>query len=683
MSMTIDSLAAAVGQARGGDAEAFGTIVRQYQSLVSGVLFSATGDFHQSEDLTQETFLIAWRKLDELRNHESIAAWLCTIARNLVNHAHRKPTILAQPTSEQNTESQSFLSPEASPDTEILRREQSDLVWAAIGDLDEKYRETLVLYYRTGQSVREIATAQHLTEEAVRQRLARARKSLKSKIEEMIGDVLTETTPGDAFTLSVVAAITGGMLVTTTQTVLAATSGATAATVGTTAGTSTAATGKVTGLAMFWATLGPAAYCLWVFSFAFIVHWIIVRNAPTLRARRYRVYSIFWGVQFFWIFYIVWGGVIIAAQVAFSRLASLAGFSIGVSPMTVLVPFMIVIMCVVLPFFARYHRRCKMIVENDLGLAEHPVASLTYTYREVERCFHRALIVNALLLETLLGVALILPLLDGSSGLVPVLGTLAVGAGLGLFLYGFYRFGLVLLELCRSHESLKTAPPLVDKPFETALGRSGVAPGAMNAKEKNRQRWLIAWFWCGITVGTVWYASLLDWSIQPVLTGVLTAALLIGMGLPWLLSRFVLSQRNRTLIASVFGFTDAAIALTLESVQCGGFSLVLFWQKVSAKGPDNMVHVVILMLALSFIGVGITSAFQWWRSGRRENLRKETDYIERMHAAIAHYKPEEQILDESPTPKTHPLPKRWVYGLGIYGAVVIVIFCIAALTVAP
>ena len=94
--MTTDSITATIELARGGDTGAFAQIVRQYQSLVSGVLYSATGDFHKSEDLAQETFLIAWQKLGELRDTDHLAAWLCTIARNLVYRSHRKPTLPTQ-----------------------------------------------------------------------------------------------------------------------------------------------------------------------------------------------------------------------------------------------------------------------------------------------------------------------------------------------------------------------------------------------------------------------------------------------------------------------------------------------------------------------------------------------------------------------------------------------------------
>ena len=72
-----------VQRSRIGDRDAFAQIVRKYQQIVSGVTFGILGDFHKSEDVAQETFLIAWKKLDQLEDAAKLPGWLCQIARNL------------------------------------------------------------------------------------------------------------------------------------------------------------------------------------------------------------------------------------------------------------------------------------------------------------------------------------------------------------------------------------------------------------------------------------------------------------------------------------------------------------------------------------------------------------------------------------------------------------------------
>jgi len=161
-----------------GDKAAFAEIVRHYQSLVCGITYNMTGDFHKSEDLAQETFLIAWNKLGELPHTANIAGWLCTVARNLAHRSFRKKQqeISAEPLDEQ-------VSRQPPPSDDLLRREQSDLIWSTIEKIPEPYRETLILYYRSGQSVREIAAATESNEEAVRHRREDRRRTCLARLK--------------------------------------------------------------------------------------------------------------------------------------------------------------------------------------------------------------------------------------------------------------------------------------------------------------------------------------------------------------------------------------------------------------------------------------------------------------------------------------------------------------------
>ena len=79
-----------VGASLSGNRDAFGQIVTRYQSLVCSLAFSATGSLSQSEDLAQETFVTAWKQLAGLREPEKLRAWLCGIARNLINNFLRR-----------------------------------------------------------------------------------------------------------------------------------------------------------------------------------------------------------------------------------------------------------------------------------------------------------------------------------------------------------------------------------------------------------------------------------------------------------------------------------------------------------------------------------------------------------------------------------------------------------------
>jgi RNA polymerase sigma factor (sigma-70 family) len=68
--------------------EAFSQIVGRYQSLICSLAYSATGSLGRSEDLAQETFITAWKRLRMLREPPKLRAWLCGIARNRINDIH-------------------------------------------------------------------------------------------------------------------------------------------------------------------------------------------------------------------------------------------------------------------------------------------------------------------------------------------------------------------------------------------------------------------------------------------------------------------------------------------------------------------------------------------------------------------------------------------------------------------
>jgi len=65
-----------VAECLAGNRQAFGRIVERHQTLVCSLAYSATGSLTQSEDLAQQTFVIAWRQLRELREPARVRAWL-------------------------------------------------------------------------------------------------------------------------------------------------------------------------------------------------------------------------------------------------------------------------------------------------------------------------------------------------------------------------------------------------------------------------------------------------------------------------------------------------------------------------------------------------------------------------------------------------------------------------------
>jgi RNA polymerase sigma factor (sigma-70 family) len=162
------------------------------------------GDLARSEDVAQEAFVAAWKQLGQLQDLTRFKSWLCGITRNLALLAIRK---------EHKTEPLDARSSPAdaqpTPVERAVSREEQALVWSALEALPETYREPLVLFYRDEESVSRVAEALELSQDAVKQRLARGREMLRIEVAATVERALRQTGPGAIFTLAVLGALPG------------------------------------------------------------------------------------------------------------------------------------------------------------------------------------------------------------------------------------------------------------------------------------------------------------------------------------------------------------------------------------------------------------------------------------------------------------------------------------------
>lgn len=191
---------------RRGERAAFGALIERYQGVVCAVSYSGTGDRSLSEDVAQDTFLAAWRQLDQLREVGRLRAWLCGIARNLARKARRARSREAPV--DPSTEPLALDAPmEATPFEQVSEQESESLVRSALDRVPESYREVLVLYYREQRSVREVALALELSEQAVMQRLSRGRKYLADGVNQLVERSLRGALPRKSLVAGVLAAL--------------------------------------------------------------------------------------------------------------------------------------------------------------------------------------------------------------------------------------------------------------------------------------------------------------------------------------------------------------------------------------------------------------------------------------------------------------------------------------------
>jgi RNA polymerase sigma-70 factor (ECF subfamily) len=161
-----------VRAAQAGDREAFGELYRRFSRAVHGVLLARLPRA-AADDLVQEAFLQALRRLGELREPAAFAGWLCTIARRCAaDHYRRAPA--EDPLADEAAEAARQASPE-------LVAEANAAV-AAIQNLPEAYRETLTLRLVEGLSGPEIGAATGLTADSVRVNLHRGFRLLRERL---------------------------------------------------------------------------------------------------------------------------------------------------------------------------------------------------------------------------------------------------------------------------------------------------------------------------------------------------------------------------------------------------------------------------------------------------------------------------------------------------------------------
>jgi RNA polymerase sigma-70 factor (ECF subfamily) len=171
----------------------FDALVIKYEKKIFNVIYRFLGDYEEATDLTQETFLSAYRHYDRFRGEAKVFTWLYQIARNLcinrVRQRDRQRALriesLDQP---HETEGEEGLTREVadwshSPQTVLEDKELRQRILAAVESLPPDYKEVVLLREFENLSYNEIVAVTGLTLENVKTRLSRARAMLRRKLE--------------------------------------------------------------------------------------------------------------------------------------------------------------------------------------------------------------------------------------------------------------------------------------------------------------------------------------------------------------------------------------------------------------------------------------------------------------------------------------------------------------------
>ncbi len=160
------------------DPHEFGALYQRYVFPVFRYLYNRTGNIHEAEDITAQTFLIAYETFNRFRGDGHFSSWLFGIARNKVvdHYRHRKFDVSIDGTASDQVNTD--------PLAKAIHAEQSALLAKLIQTLNEDEQELLRLRFLAEMSFREIAHLLQRNEDAVKKTTYRLLARLQSQLED-------------------------------------------------------------------------------------------------------------------------------------------------------------------------------------------------------------------------------------------------------------------------------------------------------------------------------------------------------------------------------------------------------------------------------------------------------------------------------------------------------------------
>jgi RNA polymerase sigma-70 factor, ECF subfamily len=167
-----------------GDRLAVEVLIHRYQNYVFRLCYLVMRSEQDAEDMTQETFIRAFRALPrfEFRKGTSFEGWLYRIAVNACRSRMRRKWYQVLPWPEPAPQLSSEVAEQ--PDQLLMQGERRDEILAAIDTLGEKHRLVVILRYYAGMSNEEIARALNIPSGTVRSRMHVARQRLRALLEQ-------------------------------------------------------------------------------------------------------------------------------------------------------------------------------------------------------------------------------------------------------------------------------------------------------------------------------------------------------------------------------------------------------------------------------------------------------------------------------------------------------------------
>lgn len=187
-----------VERLRARDERAFNELVHQYERRVFGLVFRMLGNRQEAEDLAQEVFVQVFKAIDQFRGDAKLSTWVYRIAINLCKnrnkylqrrHAHQQDDIESMgDRAPMSTAKGTTAGSIARPDDMLVGLQVERVVQQAITEMEDDFREVLVLRDVEDLTYEEIGEITGLASGTVKSRIHRARSQLRAAIEQRLGE---------------------------------------------------------------------------------------------------------------------------------------------------------------------------------------------------------------------------------------------------------------------------------------------------------------------------------------------------------------------------------------------------------------------------------------------------------------------------------------------------------------
>lgn len=185
-----------IRRCRQGDTEAFAELVLEYQHRVYNLIYRMCGRAADAEELTQETFLRAFERMEQFRGDSRFYTWLFRIAANMaMSHRRRRKrvTFLSLGGRDEDSPDRPITAEELgrrenAPDAAAIQSETRQHILEALATLDETFRVVVVLRDIEDLDYSEIAEVLDLPVGTIKSRLHRARCMLKDRLQGLVDE---------------------------------------------------------------------------------------------------------------------------------------------------------------------------------------------------------------------------------------------------------------------------------------------------------------------------------------------------------------------------------------------------------------------------------------------------------------------------------------------------------------